>query len=66
MKIIFFFSYKLLLLLCVIGHSFSKESDIELVPCQEIQDCYTHMGAIACDATIVSCYEGYCVCNHKQ
>jgi len=49
-----------------VGHSVPKESDIIVIACERLNDCYVHSSALPCSPEFISCYEGYCVCNHKN
>jgi len=51
--------------LCVVGDSISREAkaSVVVVACQKIEDCYAHSKSLPCDRILLSCIDGYCVCN---
>jgi len=70
---IIFFLYIPIIKTCnyFIGHSISMESvtkddAIVVCPCQTKKDCLRNIRSLPCGPSVVTCFEGYCRCNHNQ
>lgn len=42
----------------------TKDGVITITPCKTKQDCIRNIGSIGCGPSVVTCFEGYCRCNH--
>ncbi|QCD89550.1 hypothetical protein DEO72_LG4g496 [Vigna unguiculata] len=46
--------------------SVTKDDAIVVCPCQTKKDCLRNIRSLPCGPSVVTCFEGYCRCNHNQ